>query len=110
MFSPPSPLGTATSYPIGTSRHGGEHGTALEFVETLSPGYAIVPCSGASSYGFPHEIALLSLKEKTGRIFFTDYMTAGRPKSWTTIVISQGTDVPEIVSLGEERNAVPNPP
>ena len=95
---------------LKVSHHGSKHGTTLECVEVLDPEHAVVSCSGSSAYGFPHEIALLSLKEKTDRILLTDYATGGKPKSGTTVVVSKGTDVPEIVSLGEDRSGVPNPP
>ncbi|MCK5309027.1 MAG: hypothetical protein KAJ64_00075, partial [Thermoplasmata archaeon] len=97
---------------LKVSHHGSKHGTALECVETIDPEYAIVSCSGSSSYGFPHEIALLSLMEKMemDRISFTDYSMPKKPRSGTTVIISQGTTRPEIVSLGDERSDLPNPP
>lgn len=95
---------------LKVSHHGSKHGTALEYVETLNPEYAIVSCSGSSSHKFPHEIARLSLMEETNRIFFTDYSTPNKPKSGTTVVISHGTNRPEIVTLGEDRTVLANPP
>ena len=97
---------------LKVSHHGSKHGTSLECVETIDPEYAIVSCSGSSSYGFPHEIALLSLMEKMemDRISFTDYSMPKKPRSGTTVIISQGTTRPEIVSLGDERSDLPNPP
>ncbi|MBA3045047.1 MAG: MBL fold metallo-hydrolase [Euryarchaeota archaeon] len=97
---------------LKVSHHGSKHGTTLECVETLDPEYAIVSCSGTSSYGFPHEIAMLSLKEETemDRIFFTDYSMPEMPRRGTTIVISKGTTSHEIECLGEERSELANPP
>jgi len=95
---------------LKVSHHGSKHGTALEYVETLDPEYAIVSCSSSSTYGFPHEIALLSLMEETDRILFTDYSTAGKTRSGTTVAVSKGTDVPDIISGGEERTAMASPP
>ncbi len=95
---------------LKVSHHGSKHGTALECVEILDPECAIVSCSGSSSYGFPHEIAMLSIEEMTDRLYFTDYSMAGKPKSGTTVVISHGIGTPEIVSLGDDRSALPNPP
>ena len=70
---------------LKVSHHGSKHGTALECVEILDPEYAIVSCSDSSRHGFPHEIALLSIKEKTDRVFFTDYSTTEKPKSGTPL-------------------------
>jgi beta-lactamase superfamily II metal-dependent hydrolase len=95
---------------LKVSHHGSKHGTALECIETLDPEYAIVSCSGTSTYGFPHEIALLSIKESTDRVFFTDFSKPEKPRSGTTVVISRGIGTPEIVSLGDDRTASPNPP
>ncbi len=97
---------------LKVSHHGSKHGTTLECVETLDPEYAIVSCSGSSSYGFPHEIAMLSLEEETemDRIFFTDYSTRKKPRSGTTVIVSQGTTRHEIISLNEERSVLVNPP
>jgi beta-lactamase superfamily II metal-dependent hydrolase len=95
---------------LKVSHHGSKHGTALEYVETLDPEYAIVSCSSSSSYGFPHEIALLSLMEETEKIYFTDYQTPEKSRSGTTVLISHGTTRPEIVSLREERSQLASPP
>lgn len=95
---------------LKVSHHGSKHGTALECIETLDPEYAIISCSGSSTYGFPHEIAMLSIKEKTDRLYFTDYSLSDMPKSGTTVVISHGIGSPEIVSLGDDRSALPTPP
>lgn len=95
---------------LKVSHHGSKHGTALECVEILDPEYAIVSCSESSRHGFPHEIALLSIKEKTDRVLFTDYSVAGTPKSGTTVVVSDGIGSPDIVTLGEDRDGSPSPP
>jgi len=76
----------------------------------LNPEYAIVSCSDSSAYGFPHEIALLSLKEETERVYFTDYSNVGKARSGTTVVVSLRTGSPGIVSIGEERSAMTSPP
>lgn len=95
---------------LKVSHHGSKHGTALECIETLDPECAIVSCSGTSTYGFPHEIAMLSIKEKTDRLYFTDYSMEGNPKSGTTVVISRGIGTPEIISLGDGPSGSPSPP
>jgi len=95
---------------LKVSHHGSKHGTVLECAEVLNPEYALVSCSGSSAYGFPHEIALLSLKEETDRMYFTDYSVAGKARSGTTVVVSPGTEPPGVVSIGEERGAMASPP
>ena len=50
------------------------------------------------------------MKEKTDQGFFTDNSMAGKLGSGTTMVVSQGIEVPEIVSIGEERSAMASPP
>ncbi|UCE36202.1 MAG: MBL fold metallo-hydrolase [Thermoplasmata archaeon] len=100
---------------LKVAHHGSKHGTALEYVEKLDPEYAIVSCSDSSRHGFPHEIAWLSLKEVShmgvkDRIYFTDYSEPGKPKSGTTVVITNGTTTHDIVSLGEGTDVVPKPP
>ena len=94
---------------LKVSHHGSKHGTLLEFVEKLSPGHAIVSCSSTSSYGFPHEIAKLALEETSSGLYYTD----GAPhesRSGTTVVVSNGTNRPEIRELGEARSAMAAPP
>jgi beta-lactamase superfamily II metal-dependent hydrolase len=95
---------------LKVSHHGSKHGTALECIEVLDPEYAIVSCSGSSTYGFPHEIALLSIKEMTSRVFFTDFDAPAKPKSGTTVVVSQGTGTPEIVERLDKSTEMANPP
>ncbi len=103
---------------LKVSHHGSKHGTALEYVEVLDPEHAIVSCSGSSSYGFPHEIAELSLREKVERyrMYYTDYRMPAedglppRDRSGTTVIVSRGTSRPEIESLGEGRSEDANPP
>ena len=48
--------------------------------------------------------------EKTDRMLFTDYSMAGKARSGTTVAVSKGTDVPDILSGGEERSAMASPP
>ncbi len=54
------------------AHHGSKHGTALEPVEVLDPNYAIITCDPDSSYGFPHNITLMSLEEIQTNIMATD--------------------------------------
>lgn len=105
-----SPFNPLNCQVLKVSHHGSKHGTALECVEVLDPEYAIVSCSGSSSYGFPHEIALLSIKESTDRVFFTDYESVGKPRSGTTIVTSKGVGTPDVTGLLEDANTMANPP
>jgi len=53
---------------------------------------------------------MLSLKEETDRVYFTDYSNAGKARSGTTVVVSPGTGSPGMVSIGEERSAMASPP
>jgi len=95
---------------LKVSHHGSKHGTALECVEILNPEYAVVSCSGSSTHGFPHEIALLSLREETDNVFFTDYSKDGMPKSGTIVVVSQGTGRTQIIPRREDQTVIPDPP
>jgi beta-lactamase superfamily II metal-dependent hydrolase len=56
---------------LKVAHHGSKHGTALEPVEVLKPNYAIIPCAIDSSYGFPHDITMMSLEEIGTRIIDT---------------------------------------
>lgn len=97
---------------LKVSHHGSKHGTALEYIETLDPEYAVISCSGTSTYDFPHDIAMLSIKEETklDNIYYTDYGTPTKPKSGSTVIVSHGTNQPELISLHDDRNQYPNPP
>ncbi len=89
--------------------HGSKHGTILEFVEHMSPKYAVVSCSQTSSYGFPHEISLLALREEVDQVTFTDG-TADAQRYGTTVIICNGSNRPKIVGLGDDTETVPDPP
>jgi len=56
---------------LKVAHHGSKHGIALEPVEVLNPNYAIIPCDESSSYGFPHEITMMSLEEIGTKVFVT---------------------------------------
>jgi beta-lactamase superfamily II metal-dependent hydrolase len=90
---------------LRVSHRGGKQGTVAECAEVPNLEYVIVSCSGSSAYGFPHEIALLSLKEETDRVYFADYSNAGKARSGTAVVVSRG-----MVSIGDERSAMASPP
>ena len=94
---------------LKVSHHGSKHGTALEYVERLSPSDAIVSCAQQSQYGFPHEIARLSLEDEVDsqRIYFTDYGSPGHPRSGTTIAVTTGRGRWTIDPRGEAANAMP---
>lgn len=95
---------------LKVSHHGSKHGTGLEYIERLNPEYAIISCSETSGHGFPHEIAKLSLKEMTNRIFYTDHTPQDGQRGGTIVVVSQGTRVPEIICRGEAKDEPANPP
>lgn len=95
---------------LKVAHHGSKHGTSLEYIETLDPATAIVSCSGSSSYGFPHEIALLSLKEKVNDIRFTDYSSSGNPLSGSMVVLSQGSPSYTKYPLHDTRKQMVTPP
>jgi beta-lactamase superfamily II metal-dependent hydrolase len=94
---------------LKVSHHGSKHGTMLEFVEKLSPRHAIVSCSGTSTYGFPHELALLALEETTTDRYFTDG-GHGIQRSGTSVVECNGTNQPDVIELRESRSAMATPP
>lgn len=94
---------------LKVSHHGSKHGTLLEFVEKMNPGHAIISCSSSSSYGFPHEIAKMALEETSNDLYFTDG-TAHDERAGTVVVVSNGTNRPEVITLGEERSALATPP
>jgi competence protein ComEC len=94
---------------LKVAHHGSKHGTALEYVETLNPEHAIVSCSNSSRYGFPHEITLLSLMDEKSKIYFTDYGEGQWQKRGTTIVISNGTNIPDFKYIGDGTDPVDPP-
>jgi beta-lactamase superfamily II metal-dependent hydrolase len=95
---------------LKVAHHGSKHGTALEYVEILDPEHAVVSCSDSSRYGFPHEIALLSILDETQKIYFTDYDDDEWQKKGTTIVIGNGTNYLDFDFIGEGRSDPANPP
>jgi len=96
---------------LKVAHHGSKHGTALEYVETLDPEHAIVSCSDTSRYGFPHEIALLSLMEEAkDNLYFTDYDKGEWERKGTTVVASNGTNLNKIGFCWEERSVMADPP
>ena len=54
------------------SHHGSSTGTSEEFLQEISPDYAVISCGEGNSYGHPHEEVLNELREEEVEVFRTD--------------------------------------
>lgn len=52
--------------------HGSDTSSSQEFLNVISPDYAVVSCGVGNSYGHPHQVTLDKLEEYTRQIFRTD--------------------------------------
>ena len=91
--------------------HMSKHGISLEVVETIRPNHSLVSCGYPSKHKFPHELAVLAVKdivskEKKKKKEFGIYYTSHRDpkKSSGTIVtiLNGGKSRPKVCSLGEK--------
>lgn len=68
------------------SHHGSDTATTDEFLEAISPEYAVIECGENNEYGHPHEDTLKKLADKGIEVFRTD--TNG-----TIIAVSDGKTI-----------------
>jgi competence protein ComEC len=68
------------------SHHGSRTGTTKEFLEAISPRYAVIECGSDNDYGHPHEEILELLESKKIKVFRTDI-------NGTIIAVSDGNKI-----------------
>ena len=67
-----SMYGGLSSQIIKIGHHGSRTSTASEYIETVSPDYAVISERKNNSYGFPHEETLDTLEKFNVKVFRTD--------------------------------------
>ena len=66
--------------------HGSETSSSAEFMEEISPDYAVISCGKGNSYGHPNKKALKEISKYTDEIYRTDL-------DGTVIFVSDGKDL-----------------
>ncbi len=72
------------------SHHGSNTGSSKEFLEAISPSYAVIQCGVDNKYGHPHEETLELLDDMNVKVFRTDIngtiiaKSDGREITWTS--------------------------
>ena len=57
---------------LKVGHHGSKTSTSADFLNLVSPEYAVISCGEGNSYGHPHAAALNNLREKGTSLFRTD--------------------------------------
>lgn len=71
---------------LKVGHHGSHDASSAEFVEAVSPKYAVISCGKENDYGHPHKETLAILEDAGAEVFRTDEMG-------NIIAISDGTDL-----------------
>lgn len=71
---------------LKAGHHGSSDASGAEFVEAVSPAYAVISCGKGNDYGHPHEETLAVLKAAGAEIYRTD-------EQGSIIAISDGRDL-----------------
>lgn len=71
-------------YQVG--HHGSRTSSTEEFLDAMSPEYAVISCEEGNSYGHPHAQTLDRLRERRIKVFRTD-------EQGSVIAYSDGTDI-----------------
>lgn len=71
-------------YQVG--HHGSRSSSTEEFLDAMSPEYAVISCEEGNSYGHPHSKTLNNLRARKVRVFRTD-------EQGSIIAYSDGTDI-----------------
>lgn len=57
---------------LNVGHHGSSTSSTLNFINAVSPSYAVISCGEGNSYGHPHEETLYNLSEAGAEIYRTD--------------------------------------
>jgi competence protein ComEC len=68
------------------SHHGSSTGTSEEFLEAISPGYAVITCGAENDYGHPHKETLEKFEDMGIEVYRTDL-------NGTIVAVSNGIDI-----------------
>lgn len=71
-------------YQVG--HHGSRTSSAEEFLDAMSPAYAVISCEAGNSYGHPHAQTLNNLRARRIQVFRTD-------EQGSIVAYSDGTDI-----------------
>lgn len=71
---------------LKAGHHGSHDASSAEFVEAVSPEYAVISCGKENDYGHPHKETMTILEDAGAEIFRTDEMGS-------IIAISDGTEL-----------------
>lgn len=74
---------------LKVNHHGSSDGTTAEWLDAVSPRYAIISCGAGNPYGHPHEETLELLQERGVRILRTD-------ETGTIDILTDGRTIIEI--------------
>ncbi len=74
--------------------HGSDTSGSEEFLEAISPDYAVISCGEGNSYGHPDDVTIEKLKKYTDKIYRTDLCG-------TVVITTDG----ENISVSTERSA-----
>lgn len=66
--------------------HGSDTSSCFEFMEIISPDYAVISCGEGNSYGHPNKKALKAISKYTDKIYRTDI-------NGTVIIVSDGKNL-----------------
>jgi beta-lactamase superfamily II metal-dependent hydrolase len=68
------------------SHHGSSTGTTQEFLQAISPRYAVIECGADNLYGHPHEATLGKFEDMDIDVYRTD-------RNGTIVAISDGAEI-----------------
>ncbi|MCM1529440.1 MAG: MBL fold metallo-hydrolase [Alistipes sp.] len=74
--------------------HGSDTSSSEEFLEAISPDYAVISCGEGNSYGHPHDVTVEKLEKYTDKIYRTDLCG-------TVVITTDGDNI----SVSTERSA-----
>lgn len=75
---------SADVYKVG--HHGSKYSTSEEFLEAVSPEYAVISCAEGNTYGHPHAETLNTLRTNGVKVYRTD-------EEGTIIAVSDGKEI-----------------
>ena len=59
---------------LKVGHHGSRYSTSDEFLDAVSPSYAIISCGKGNSYGHPHQETLSKLYDVNAQVLRTDQL------------------------------------
>ncbi len=71
---------------LKAGHHGSSDASCAEFVEAVSPEYAVISCGKENDYGHPHKETLAALEAAGAKVYRTD-------EQGSIIAVSDGTDL-----------------